>query len=98
MLYDKNKIGRLIKSAVTVIHIKMGRRIPLKVTHCITWKCNLSCVYCARHCNESELNTKSVFQMIDIFSAGGTLYWSFNGGEPLTGVSKKHPDPALFSS
>ena len=72
-----------MKSAISMVRIKIGASIPLKVTHCVTWKCNLSCAYCARHCNEPELNTKSVLRMIDIFSDGGALYWSFNGGEPL---------------
>lgn len=55
----------------------------MKVTHCITWKCNLACEYCSRHFHDAELDTQSVLRMIDIFSSGGTLYWSFNGGEPL---------------
>lgn len=74
---------RLARSALAAIRIRLGARIPLKVTHCVTWRCNLSCLYCARHAHDDELDTATVVRMIGLFAAGGTLYWSFNGGEPL---------------
>ena len=78
-----NKMTRLVKSALAATKIRRGARIPLKVTHCVTWRCNLSCLYCARHSHGAELDTTAIKGMIDLFAAGGTLYWSFNGGEPL---------------
>jgi MoaA/NifB/PqqE/SkfB family radical SAM enzyme len=74
----------MAKAGLAAMRIRRGKRIPLKVTHCVTWRCNLSCLYCARHSHGTELDTATVTRMIHLFAAGGTLYWSFNGGEPLT--------------
>lgn len=76
-------IHHCIKTILSAIRIKAGVPMPLKVTHCITWKCNLSCNYCSRHHQDNELNSADILKMMDMFSKAGTLYWSFNGGEPL---------------
>jgi MoaA/NifB/PqqE/SkfB family radical SAM enzyme len=78
-----NKLLHVAKAGLTAMRIRRGRRIPLKVTHCVTWNCNLSCLYCARHSRGDELDTVSVTRMMDLFATSGTLFWSFNGGEPL---------------
>lgn len=78
-----NRFLHVGKAALTAIRIRLGQRIPLKVTHCVTWRCNLSCSYCSRHSHCDELDTATVVRLIGLFAAGGTLYWSFNGGEPL---------------
>lgn len=78
-----NRFLHVGKAALTAMRIRLGRRIPLKVTHCVTWRCNLSCNYCSRHSHGDELDTATVERLIGLFASGGTRYWSFNGGEPL---------------
>lgn len=57
---------------------------PFKLTHYITTRCNLSCGYCGRReLHIHEMSTESIKQKIDYFKKQGTLFWSFNGGEPL---------------
>ncbi len=57
---------------------------PFKLTHYITTRCNLKCGYCGRRdLHFSEMTTQQVKEKIDYFKKQGTLFWSFNGGEPL---------------
>lgn len=57
---------------------------PFKLTHYITTRCNLKCGYCGRRdLHFSEMTTQQVKEKINYFKKQGTLFWSFNGGEPL---------------
>ncbi|MGD8628517.1 MAG: radical SAM protein [bacterium] len=68
----------------SVIKAMAGRPVPLRVTHCITYRCNLDCAYCSRHdIPGSELSTEQIKQLLALFRDAGTLFWSFNGGEAL---------------
>ncbi len=79
-------LGRkaLIRALPSVVKAISGRPVPLRVTHCITYRCNLDCAYCARHdLPGHELSTEEVKRMMKLFREAGTLFWSFNGGEAL---------------
>jgi len=69
-------IGALCKTAA-------GIRVPARVTHCVTYRCNLDCRHCARHFTSDEMDTKEAKSLMTSFSDAGCLFWSFNGGEPL---------------
>ena len=61
------------------------RKIPLKVTYHITYRCNLSCPFCNRRTMDApaEMNTIQVKEMMREFRGMGACFWVFNGGEPL---------------
>jgi MoaA/NifB/PqqE/SkfB family radical SAM enzyme len=62
----------------------LGARIPLRVIQYITMRCNLDCLYCARHEGSSqELTTAEVKAIMSSFRRAGTRFWGFNGGEPF---------------
>lgn len=67
-----------------MLRARFGDAVPLRVTHCITYRCNLDCQYCSRHTpGHSELNTSQVQSLMDSFAAAGCRFWGFNGGDPL---------------
>ena len=68
----------------SVIKAMAGRPVPLRVTHCITYRCNLDCAYCSRHdIPGKELSTGDIRRLLGLFRCAGTRFWSFNGGEAL---------------
>ncbi|MBD3388388.1 MAG: radical SAM protein [Candidatus Altiarchaeales archaeon] len=76
----------MIKTALSipsVLKVKAGSKIPLRVTHMITYNCNLDCSYCSRHYDTNELGTQDVMDLMKSFREAGTRFWSFNGGEAL---------------
>ena len=77
--------GRMIlSSAPKVLKACLGLRVPLRVSHCITYRCNLDCGYCSRHnISGGELSTGEIKALMKSFRDAGCLFWSFNGGEPL---------------
>jgi len=73
-----------LKSIPPTLKVLLGARIPLRVTQYITERCNLDCVYCARHeSGGRELATDEVKSVMASFRKAGTLFWAFNGGEAL---------------
>jgi MoaA/NifB/PqqE/SkfB family radical SAM enzyme len=73
-----------IRSLPKTLKALVGFRVPLRVSHYITYRCNLECRYCAR--NKScggELTTNEVKTLMSGFRKAGTLFWGFNGGEAL---------------
>ena len=73
-----------LKSIPKTLKVLMGFRVPLRVTQYITYRCNLSCRYCARHKSGGmELTTDEVKSLMAAFRKAGTLFWGFNGGEAL---------------
>lgn len=73
-----------LKSIPPTLKVIAGARIPLRVTQYITERCNLDCLYCARHeSGGRELTTGEVKSMMVSFRKAGTLFWAFNGGESL---------------
>jgi len=62
---------------------KLGRRTPLKVTHLLTYACNVECGFCTRiHIPATSMPSDQVLSMMSDFAAMGTRWWVFNGGEP----------------
>jgi len=60
------------------------RKFPLVLMWGLTYRCNLSCLYCG--CREEkveELDTENVCSIIDKASKLGTKFITFGGGEPL---------------
>ena len=78
------KIKTIAATAPRLIGAYFGLKTPIRITHCITYRCNLDCQYCSRHeIDEPELTTAEVKVLMETFARGGTKFWSFNGGEPL---------------
>jgi|GEM_PF-665790 len=74
----------ILKSLPPTLKVLLGARIPLRVTQYITERCNLDCLYCGRHEEGGpELTTNEVKILMSSFRKAGTLFWAFNGGEPL---------------
>ena len=72
------------KTAFYCLSAKFGKRIPLKVTHFITDKCNLRCSYCYINYNkEKEMSTEQIKNMLNEFAKLGTQIYGIAGGEPL---------------
>ncbi len=65
-----------------------NRRLPLRVTHNITYRCNLACPFCllkevSGGCGDPEMDTHQIKKMMEEFKEIGTRFWLFSGGEPL---------------
>jgi MoaA/NifB/PqqE/SkfB family radical SAM enzyme len=74
----------MLSSIPAVLKGMAGHPVPLRVTHCITYRCNLSCAYCSRHdIPGEELTTEEIKSLMGLLRDAGTLFWSFNGGEAL---------------
>jgi len=80
------KIIKLTKD-ITLAKI-LKHCIPLKVTHNITYRCNLNCSFCLlkKRLNKPdspEMDTSQIKRMMREFKQIGTKFWLFSGGEPL---------------
>jgi len=71
--------------ATGVIKAKLfGFHTPLKITNYVTYRCNLACQFCGRrNLVASEMTTAEIKKCMDEFKKMGTIFWGFNGGEPL---------------
>jgi len=62
---------------------RVGRPVPLKVTHLLTYRCNVECGFCTRiHAPSGHMASDQVVGMMESFARMGTRWWVFNGGEP----------------
>lgn len=62
----------------------MGFKVPLKIQHYCTYKCNFRCKYCNLYNQKSkELSTEEIKNLIFNFNKAGAVSWTFTGGEPL---------------
>jgi MoaA/NifB/PqqE/SkfB family radical SAM enzyme len=74
----------ILKAAPRLLGACFGMKAPVRVTHCITYRCNLDCRYCSRHNGKvDELPTFKVKALMKSFADAGCVFWSFNGGEAL---------------
>lgn len=61
----------------------VGMRTPLKVTHLLTYACNVECGFCTRiHIPSGVMEGRQVEAMMRAFARLGTKWWVWNGGEP----------------
>ncbi|RKY39758.1 MAG: hypothetical protein DRP75_00940 [Candidatus Omnitrophota bacterium] len=83
------KFRNLVELAEDITLAKiLKRKIPLRVTHNITYRCNLNCSFCLlkerlNKPNNFEMNTLQIKNMMKEFKEMGTRFWLFSGGEPL---------------
>lgn len=78
------KLKDIPHTAFSVVKAKMGYRIPLKITHYPTYRCNFQCKFCGRRLKKSEeMTTDEIKKCMKEFKKLGTKFWGFNGGEPL---------------
>ncbi len=83
------KIEKTIKLVKDLLLAKiLNRKIPFKITHNLTYRCNLICPFCLLRNSTSgpnapEMSTLSVKKMMREFKEMGTRFWLFSGGEPL---------------
>lgn len=79
----------IIKFTKDITTVKFfNYRLPLRVTHNITYRCNLACPFCLLKelpgsCGNPEMNTSQIKIMMQEFKEMGTRFWLFSGGEPL---------------
>jgi len=72
----------IIKSAIARILLTFGKRTPLRVTHFLTYRCNLKCEFCKLPQNTTEMTTSEIENTMLTFKKMGTIAWGFTGGEP----------------
>jgi MoaA/NifB/PqqE/SkfB family radical SAM enzyme len=79
------KLQNYSGTLASMLKVKAGRTVPIKVTHYITSRCNLHCGFCCvDHIkNEKDLTTGQVQQCMREFRQAGTQVYGFCGGEPL---------------
>ncbi len=79
------KLKQIISLGTKITKAKFfKRKLPIKVTFHITYRCNLKCHFCYRKTIEApEMNTVQIKEMMKEFKDMGTSLWVFNGGEPL---------------
>lgn len=61
----------------------VGLKTPLRITHVITYRCNLTCDFCVLPQVGTELTTAEVKGAMDTFGTQGAVSWGFTGGEPF---------------
>ncbi len=79
------KLQKIIKLANKIILAKIfNYKMPVRVKQYITYRCNLSCLFCARRTvTKTEMTTPQIKKMMKEFKDMGTVFWEFTGGEPL---------------
>ena len=70
---------------VSALKVKLGKKVPLRVTFIATNACNLRCRYCYAedYDKRKAMDTQEVKDMMKEFKYLGTKVWKFGGGEPL---------------
>jgi len=72
-----------LQIASVLAKARLGRHAPLKVTHLLSYRCNIECGFCTRiHIPSEQMDEEQVIAMMDAFARMGTRWWVFNGGEP----------------
>lgn len=68
-----------------IVKIRLGKRIPIKVYHYTTSKCNLNCCFCLADDikKQKDMSTEQIKECMNEFKAMGTQIWGFGGGEPM---------------
>jgi len=75
--------ARPVQVVASLGKARLGRYTPLKVTHLLTYACNVECGFCTRiHVPSGHMEPEQVESMMESFARLGTRWWVFNGGEP----------------
>jgi MoaA/NifB/PqqE/SkfB family radical SAM enzyme len=79
------KVSHVFKSGKALTKVYLGGRVPLKISHYITYRCNLRCKFCSAWKNKTytEMDTETINEAMDAFKKMGTVSWSISGGEPF---------------
>lgn len=77
------KLKQAINSACARGYLFFGKKTPLRVTHLITYRCNLNCEFCKLPDKVPEMTTEEIQNKMLQFKKMGTLAWGFTGGEPF---------------
>lgn len=79
------KLKKVLNLATKITLAKiLDYKIPIRVKQYITYRCNLSCLFCARRTAiKAEMTTLQIKKMMNEFKDMGTVFWEFTGGEPL---------------
>ncbi len=73
-----------INVLIKALGVKVGKSIPIMVSHHLTYRCPFNCEFCYRkEIPSEEMSTIQIKELMKKFSELGTVYWSLNGGEPL---------------
>ena len=86
MKNNEIKKSKFVRTFIDCIKIKFGQRIPIKVGHLITYRCNLNCSFCynkTQRGKNKEMNLEQIKSMMAEFAKMGTQIWKIGGGEPL---------------
>lgn len=78
-------LSQKLKISKKILYAKLLEKyMPLTVSWAITRRCNLDCLYCGvSSVKKEELDTKTIFEIIDKLASLGTERIAFTGGEPL---------------
>jgi MoaA/NifB/PqqE/SkfB family radical SAM enzyme len=60
-----------------------GPTVPVSATYHVTFRCNLSCLYCAQPRSAPELDPPAAERVVCELARAGALRLGFSGGEPL---------------
>ncbi len=79
-----NKRAALRTGKAVMMHRIAGKRAPLRVSHLMSFKCNLRCKFCTYwKYKTAELDAEEIMEMMSEYRSMGTASWGFLGGEPL---------------
>lgn len=80
--FQKSK--RLLSVAKSLAISRFDKKIPIRVMHFITFRCNRSCKYCGIwNTPKKEMTTNEIKRAMKEFADAGTFQWVITGGEPL---------------
>lgn len=78
------KTRHVVQSAKARALLALGKRTPLRLTHAITYRCNLRCSFCdVPETKTKEMDTEGITRAMRAFKKMGCIGWGFTGGEPL---------------
>lgn len=75
----------MLERIMPSVSLALGLKVPLIVTHHLTYRCNLDCDMCSLKLLPpvQELTTGACIELQRDFRKHGTKVWGYSGGEPL---------------
>jgi len=79
------KASKIARSGLALLRIYAGGKVPLKISHYITYRCNLRCRFCEawKNSGKDEMGTGQTREAMESFRRMGAVSWSISGGEPF---------------